>query len=155
MDGAVFKEVGSCGIGVVVRNEKGQIMGALSKRLELPLGALEVEEKAVEERVQFAKDLSLGQIVIESDSQVAVSSLRDQGLIQSSVQKVIKGTKLGLSWFVVWEVSYTRRGCNSVAYILARHDKFVHECDIWVEDTPPMIVDQVVNDVNCMVSISV
>ena len=49
-------------------NEKGQIMGALCRRLELPLGALEVEAKAVEEGVQFARDLSLGQIVIKCDS---------------------------------------------------------------------------------------
>ena len=59
---------------MVVRNEKGQIMGALCRRLELSLGASEVEAKAVEEGVQFARDLSLGQIVIKCDSQVVVSS---------------------------------------------------------------------------------
>ena len=130
-------------------------MGALCRRLELPLGALEVEAKAVEEGVQFARDLSLGQIVIKCDSQVVVSSLCKQGLMQSSVQKVVEGTRQGLRWFAAWEVAHTRRGCNSLAHIMARYAKFVNECDIWVEDTPPMIVDQVLNDVSCMAPISV
>ena len=93
-DGAVFKEVGCCGIGVVVRNEKGQIMGALCRKLELPLGALEVETKVVEEGVQFARDLSLGKIVVESDFQVVINSLRTPGLSQSCVQKVIDGIRM-------------------------------------------------------------
>ena len=125
-------------------------MGTMCRRLELPLGALEVEAKAVEEGVQFARDLSLGQIVIKCDSQVVVSSLCKQGLMQSSVQKVIEGTRLGLRWF-----AHTRRGCNTAAHIMARHAKFVNECDIWMEDIPPMIVDQVLNDVSCMAPISV
>ena len=129
-DGAVFRETGSCGIGVVVRNEKGQIMGALCRRPELPLRALEAEAKAVEEGIQFARDLGLDQIVIECDSQVVVNSFCKQDLIQSSVQKVIEGSRLGLCWFSAWEVVHTRRGYNSVAHIMARHAKFVSECDI-------------------------
>ena len=128
-DGAVFREIGSCGIGVV-RNEKDQIMGALCRRLELPLGALEAEARAVEEGVQFARDLGLDRIVIECDSQVVVNSFCKQDLIQSSVQKVIEGSRLGLCWFSAWEVVHTCRGCNSAAHIMARHAKFVSECDI-------------------------
>ena len=137
----MFREAGSCGIGVVVRNEKGQIMGALCRRLELPPGALEVEAKVVEEGVQFARDLSLGKIVIESDSQVVVSSFRDLSLTQSCVRKVTEGTRLGLHWFTAWEMSHTRRGCNTAAHFLARHAKFVHDCVIWVENTLPMIIN--------------
>ena len=38
---------------------------------------------------------------------------------------------------------------------MARHAKFVSDCDIWVEDTLPMIVNQVLNDVSRMAPISV
>ena len=154
-DGAVFRETGSYGIGVVVRNEKGQIMGALCRRLEMLLGVLEVEAKAVEEGVQFARDLSLGRIVIECDSQAMVNSFCKQGPMQSNIQKVIEGTRLGLRCFDAREVAHTRRGSNSAAHIMARYAKFVNECDIWVEDTPPMIVNQVLNDVSRMAPISV
>ena len=154
-DGVVFRDIGCCGSGVVIRNEEGQIMGAMSKRWDLPLGALEIEAKAVEDGVQLAWDLGLKRIIIESDSQTVVNAIRDQSVVLSSIQHVIEGIGVDLRWFDAWKVSQICRETNSAAHILARNAKPVLDRVIWVEDTPPIVSAQVQHDVICMISVSV
>lgn len=55
----MFTGMKSCGIGVVIKNQEGQIIGAISKYLPLPLGALEEEALAMEEGLVLAQELSL------------------------------------------------------------------------------------------------
>ena len=74
-------------------------MGALSKRLQLPLGPLEIETKAMEEGIQLAKDLSFKEIIIEGDAKQVVMAISDSISAPSSIKKVIEGMHLCLLHF--------------------------------------------------------
>lgn len=117
VDGAVFSESSSCGVGVVIRDEKGQLMGALSKRIQLPLGPLEVEAKAMEEGIQLANCLSLKEVIIEGDAKQVVMAISDAGTTLSSISKVIKGVRLWLQHFHSWMVSHVGRNGNMAAHL--------------------------------------
>ena len=128
-------------------------MGAMSKKLELPLGALEAEAKALEEGMLLAQDLGLKEIIIECDSELVVKALGEQSLLQNFIQKVIEGVKEGLECFKAWRVTHIHGSGNTTAHIMARNAKMLNHCNIWVEDTPPIIADQLQCDVTCLNSI--
>ena len=146
VDGAIFTDACCCGVGVVIWNEKGQLMGALSKRFQLPLGPLEVEAKAMEEGIQLAKDLSLKEIIIDGDAKQVVMAISDTVSAPSLIRKVIEEMRLWLLQFNSWTASHVGRNGNMVAHQLAKHAKFEDEC-VWVEDTPSFVSKQVLMDV--------
>ena len=57
VDGAVFRSQKTACVGVLIRDFHGQVIAALSKKVCAPLGPLEVEAKAFEAGIQFAKDV--------------------------------------------------------------------------------------------------
>ena len=71
------------------------------------------------------------------------------------MQKVVEGSLQSLSCFKAWSASRVRRCGNEAAHLMAKMVKTLLTCKIWVEDIPPIIVDQVLKDVTNMFSVSV
>ena len=56
---------------------------------------------------------------------------------------------MGLSSFKFWSISHICRQSNNAAHLMARTASSSNEYHIWVEDTPPVIANQLRLDVIC------
>lgn len=74
MDGATFDQQKETGVRIVIWDHLGAVVVALSKKLTAPLGAFEVEAKAIEEAVEFSWDMGIRDCVFESDALVLVTN---------------------------------------------------------------------------------
>ena len=75
VDGAVFKHGKKAGIVVLIRDETEEVIVALSKIVNAPLGATKIETKAMEVGVLFARDVGIRDAVFEGDSLIICKAL--------------------------------------------------------------------------------
>ena len=109
LDGAVFKAQKFVGIGVLIRDEQGRVVAALSQKLNAPLGALEVEAKAVEVAIQFARDVGIFDFIMEGDSLIVYNALCGHSPPPSSVVVIILGALGFCGLFRQVDFSHIRR----------------------------------------------
>lgn len=75
-DAAIFDRTSSVGIGVVFRDHSGSIIAALSQRIESFHLVELAEALATRRAVMLAKELSLVDVIFESDCLRVVQALR-------------------------------------------------------------------------------
>jgi len=63
------------GVGILIRDVEGHLIGACSRKLEAPLGAIKAEAKAVELGLLFARDMSIQDFTLESDFLMLINVL--------------------------------------------------------------------------------
>ena len=119
VDGAVFKDHSSVGIGVVLWDDKGSVIGALSQRIYAPLGPLEAEAKVMEAAMLFARDMRIHDIVFEGDSLQVRNFLKCSSLVPLAVANVLEGILFHPQFFRCFCFSHIRKAGNKPTYLLA------------------------------------
>ena len=74
-------------------------MAAMSKKLWVPLGPLEVETKAMEEGIDFAWDVGLRDVVFETDSKMLHKSLTGSITPPATIQNIVNSCIVRLQDF--------------------------------------------------------
>ncbi|XP_075656389.1 uncharacterized protein LOC142626453 [Castanea sativa] len=126
-DAAVFTRSREVGFGVIIRDYAGLVIAALSKKGIGLTEAVEVEAKAMEVVVQFAKDVGIREATFKGDSLIVSGAIQGVGDVPSSIQNIVYSITQELQSFRVAEVSYVKRQGNAPAHILAQH--VVHVVD--------------------------
>ena len=105
VDGALFEADNTASLGVVIRNEHGQVMASLFKHILLPPTVLEVEALAVRRGLELAVKMGFRNIVLESDSQILITALREGSYSLSSFGHMVQDIKFIASYLS--SINYT------------------------------------------------
>ena len=89
-DRVVFEDSKEAGIGVIVRNDRGEVLAALSEKIPYPCSVVLVEVLAARRAVQFIMELGITQSIFEGDSEIVYKALKAVDVGQSSIGQFVK-----------------------------------------------------------------
>ena len=89
-NGAVFADTSEAGIGVVIRNEIGEVMAALSEKIALPSSVETLELLAARRAAVFAVELGLQRVIFEGDAEGVIKALSKRDVTQSPDDHLVK-----------------------------------------------------------------
>ena len=123
------------------------MIGACSKKIDAPLGAIEVEAKAVKMGLHFAKDMSIQDFTPESDSLTLVNASRDLSPPPLSVAALVYSSISVAHSFHSVDFGHVGRNGNRPAHLLARHALGIADLSVWVKETPCFLEQALNQDV--------
>lgn len=148
LDRALFHDLSCAGIGVVIRDAAGKVVGALSERINLPPTVEDVEALACKRAIAFAIELGLHHVVFEGDSATIIKYLQADTPCMASFGIVIANSLSLASQLDSVSFIHVRRMGNAVADRLAKLATRFDSPHVCVEDTPIEVDPLVLIDCN-------
>ncbi|GLT94950.1 hypothetical protein SLE2022_126590 [Rubroshorea leprosula] len=120
VDGAVAEQRRVFGIGAVARDHCGEVLATMACQGRDVAAAEIVEACSIRRAMQWAQELNLGRIIIETDCASIVTALSNNVALNSDLGNVLSDCKLLMSSFLHCRVKHVRRTGNVVAHELAK-----------------------------------
>ncbi|KAF5475865.1 hypothetical protein F2P56_007627 [Juglans regia] len=139
VDRAIFQNQHNAGIGAILRDCKGEVLMAVSKKEREVSDATGIKMLAIFRGLQLSVHLGIHHLVVESDALTLVEELQKSEPSMAFVGNVIKNTKELMHCFQSCEVRYVGRNCNEAAHKLARHAWNVSDISFWWGSFPNVI----------------
>ena len=97
--------------------------------------------------LQFAKDLSIQDFIIEGDSLLVINALKELSPPPSSVAAIISNSLLVSQEFRQVVFSHVRRQSNRPAYLLVKYAFGIDDFSVWLEEEPCFLNQALIQDV--------
>jgi len=127
------------GVGVIVRNNKGDIMVAEHKSFRADWDVDTMEAFAVFYGLKMCWEVGYQRIEVEMDSKIVVEALNRRKNLQNYTSTFIHDAHTLGSLFTSISFSHVRRSANVLAHELARLALASEGGKIWLRECPPRI----------------
>ena len=144
--GAWSKETNSNGVGVVIRDSEGEVLGAYASKQTRCVDSFIVEAKAAVCALDFAQEMGLRNIILEGDRLTVIKKLQAREAAFSPIGILISEAKLRVSLFNSCNFNHVRRTNHEVAHLLTKYEIGISNELFWVEDVPNFIQNAIMYD---------
>jgi ribonuclease HI len=140
IDGS-FKEIdGMAGAGMILRDDKGQIIFSACRSLLLCVDPLEAEIRACLEGLELSLHHSRLPLVIETDCFQLVSAVQERQPDRSLLMHFISEIKRLSSQDRVCKFVKVDRSQIRVSHCLANFARAEHQTDVWLDSGPEIMI---------------
>ncbi|KAL6145404.1 hypothetical protein ACLB2K_056092 [Fragaria x ananassa] len=147
IDGA-YKEDGSGGVGMIIRDAVGDVKCAWSKKLGFLSSPLHAEADACRLGLRMATQHGWQNLEVESDCAILVPALNNQGSDMVEVSRILEDCRDFIRRFDYVTVQHVFREANSVAHRLAHFATCDRVVEVTLAEVPDFIQD-VLYENNC------
>ena len=131
--------MGKAGLGVVIRNSRGQALASLLEQTNLPFSPDITEALATATAISFAQGLGFTSFTLEGDSTDIIKSLKSDEASLSAFGHILSLAKSMMADDNI-RFSHVGRMGNMVAHNLAQHARHFRGFSIWMENVPPHLI---------------
>ncbi|KAJ1389174.1 Zinc knuckle CX2CX4HX4C [Sesbania bispinosa] len=135
------------GIGVVIRDESGEVVAATTRQISTYPDLGLDEALGVRIAVHFAQEMCLDQVIIEYDCKNVTDLFYSDVSHHSYTGMIVKDCLSFSSCFRGFKVQHARRTANVCAHTLAKFACSFPDCN-WVEEAPPCILSALALDIS-------
>jgi ribonuclease HI len=135
-DATVNKQSKRMGIGIIVRDEKGEFVAAMAKVLPSINDPTVAEALAAWHAVNLCVAKGFHKIVLEGDSLVVVSAFNKPLPIWSSHGQLIEDIKVKAKCLQQVEITHVNRAANFAAHSLAKFAISQLLDELWMDECP-------------------
>ena len=134
-----FKAQQKVGLGVVIRNFKGQFMAASSEKIDVEGDLMWSSALSVLHALKFSLSIGFFTVVIECSDTSVISMLKYGENVFSELGWVIEDIRELLPLFCSISFCDFPKSCNRVTFSLAEFSKENDEQSVWLEDCPSFL----------------
>ncbi|XP_071921389.1 uncharacterized protein [Coffea arabica] len=139
-DGAIFPSEGFSGIGVVVRDDAGNFIAGLTKKIPGVLAPDVIEAYAAKFGTKLLVELGYSHVALEGDNLKVIKMLQLCDSDDSACGVLVEDVLQLLRSFAKWETTWIPRSLNSAAHSFARNACTALDDYMWNLSPPSFVL---------------